>query len=69
MRPLAFKRGRSRRALVLASIGAAVILTLLLAPRMIPAVAGTGDSRWPSGVVNVYDESGMTDTMITAASK
>jgi hypothetical protein len=34
-----------------------------------PAVAGTGDSRWPQGVVNVYDESGMTDTMITAAER
>ena len=36
---------------------------------MIPAVAGTGDSRWPRGVVNVYDASGMTDTMITAAER
>jgi len=47
----------------------AAILTFLLAPRVFPAVAGTGDPRWPKGVVNVYDASGMTDTMITAAAE
>jgi hypothetical protein len=46
--------------------GVAAILTLLTG-RMIPAVAGTSDPGWPDGVVNVYDASGMTDTMITAA--
>jgi hypothetical protein len=66
---LAFVHGRSRRALVLASVGLAAILTLLLAPRMLPAVAGTSDPRWPRGVVNVYDASGMTDTIITAAER
>jgi hypothetical protein len=44
----------------------AALLTLL-AGRLIPAVAGTPDPRWPGGVVKVYDASGMTDTIITAA--
>ena len=52
---------------MLALVGVAAILTFLLAPRVFPAVAGTNDPRWPQGVVNVYDASGMTDTMITAA--
>ncbi|MDA0142230.1 matrixin family metalloprotease [Solirubrobacter deserti] len=47
----------------------AAVLSLLLAPRMFTAVAGTDDNRWPRGVVNVYDASGMTDTMITAAER
>jgi hypothetical protein len=47
-------------------IGMVAVLTLL-AGRMIPAVAGSPDPTWPGGVVNVYDASGMTDTMITAA--
>jgi hypothetical protein len=46
--------------------GMAAVLTFLLG-RMLPAVAGTPDPTWPGGVVNVYDASGMTDTMITAA--
>ena len=48
-------------------VGVAVVLTLVFAGRMLPAVAGTPDPAWPGGVVNVYDASGMTDTMITAA--
>jgi reprolysin-like metallo-peptidase family M12B len=44
----------------------AALLTLL-AGRWLPAVAGTADPTWPDGVVRVYDASGMTDTMITAA--
>jgi hypothetical protein len=39
----------------------------LLAPGLLPAVAGSADPTWPGGVVHVYDESGMTDTIITAA--
>jgi len=39
----------------------------LLAGQLIPAMAGTADTRWPDGVVHVYDDSGMTDTIITAA--
>ena len=54
---------------MLALVGVAAILTFLLAPRVFPAVAGTSDPRWPQGVVNVYDASGMTDTMITAAQR
>lgn len=33
------------------------------------AVAGPRDTRWPGGVVNVYDSSGMTDTMLFAAER
>jgi hypothetical protein len=47
-------------------VGMAAVLTFF-AGRMIPAVAGSPDPAWPGGVVNVYDASGMTDTMITAA--
>ncbi|MDA0180254.1 hypothetical protein OJ997_08105 [Solirubrobacter phytolaccae] len=54
---------------LLAFIGFAAILTFLLAPRMFTAVAGPTDHRWPGGVVNVYDSSGMTDTMLVAADR
>jgi hypothetical protein len=47
-------------------VGLIALLTLL-AGRLIPAVAGTADPAWPDGVVKVYDDSGMTDTIITAA--
>jgi hypothetical protein len=47
-------------------VGMAAILTLL-AGRLLPAMAGTPDPKWPGGVVHVYDTSGMTDTIITAA--
>ena len=50
-----------------ALIGMAAILTTLLIGRMFPAVAGTADPTWPRGIVNVYDESGSTDTLIVAA--
>lgn len=33
------------------------------------AVAGPQDTRWPDGVVNVYDASGMTDTILFAAER
>ena len=46
-----------------------VALLGLLAPRLFTAVAGTGDPRWPGGVVHVYDASGMTDTIRTAAER
>ena len=47
-------------------LGLAAFLTIL-AGRMLPAMAGTSDPAWPDGVVRVYDDSGMTDTIITAA--
>jgi hypothetical protein len=47
-------------------LGLAAFLTLL-AGRLIPAMAGAADPTWPDGVVRVYDASGMTDTIITAA--
>jgi hypothetical protein len=47
-------------------LGMAAFLTLL-AGRMLPAMAGSADPTWPDGVVHVYDASGMTDTIITAA--
>jgi hypothetical protein len=47
-------------------LGLAALLPLL-APWLLPAVAGSADPKWPRGVVYVYDESGMTDTIITAA--
>ena len=46
-----------------------VALLTLLAPRLLPAVAGTPDPVWPGGVVNIYDASGMSDTVITAAAR
>ena len=51
------------------SLGLAALLTLL-AGRLLPAVAGTPDPRWPGGVVNVYaPEGGMRDTMLVAADR
>jgi len=47
-------------------LGLAALLTLL-AGRLLPAMAGDPDPTWPDGVVHVYDDSGMTDTIITAA--
>jgi hypothetical protein len=47
-------------------VGLAAFLTLL-AGRLLPAMAGTPDHEWPGGSVRVYDDSGMTDTIITAA--
>jgi hypothetical protein len=47
-------------------LGMAAFLTLL-AGRLLPAMAGSADPTWPDGVVHVYDDSGMTDTIITAA--
>ena len=69
MRALAHVFERSRRARVPACVGVVAILTFLLAPRMYTAVAGPRDHRWPAGVVNVYDASGMTGTMLVAAER
>ena len=67
MNALSFGLGRPRRLRRFAVLlGLAAFLTLL-AGRLIPAMAGTPDRRWPDGVVHVYDDSGMTDTIITAA--
>lgn len=46
----------------------AAILTLLLG-RMLPAIAGETDPRWPGGVVNVHVASDIPDTVITAAER
>jgi hypothetical protein len=46
----------------------AAILTLLLG-RMLPAIAGETDPRWPDGVVNVHVASDIPDTVITAAER
>jgi hypothetical protein len=48
-------------------LGLAACCLTFTAGRLIPAVAGTPDRTWPDGVVRVYDDSGMTDTIITAA--
>jgi hypothetical protein len=50
-----------------AFLGVVAFLTILVG-RLLPAVAGTTDPRWPDGVVNVYaPEGGMRDTMLVAA--
>jgi len=67
VRALAHVHERPRRALLLVALAA--FLTFLLAPRMYTAVAGPSDRRWPDGVVNVYDTSGMTGTMLVAAER
>ena len=54
--------------LSLAFVGMAVLLTLLLG-RLIPAVAGTTDPRWPGGRVNVFVASDIPDSVITAAER
>jgi hypothetical protein len=54
--------------LLLAFAGLAALLTLLLG-RLIPAVAGPTDPRWPGGVVNVHVASDIPDTVITAADR
>ena len=53
---------------LLACAGMAALLALLLG-RLLPAVAGTSDSRWPDGVVNVYVAGDIPDTVITAADR
>jgi hypothetical protein len=68
VRASAYLPGRLRRGRLLALAGLAVLLTLF-APRMYTAVAGPHDTRWPDGVVNVYDTSDMTDTMRFAAER
>ena len=53
-----------RIAVVLGVIAFATVLV----GRLIPAVAGTPDKRWPNGVVDVYAPAGgMRDTMLVAA--
>jgi hypothetical protein len=56
---------RRRPVLVLA---AALLLTLPLF-RLLPAMAGARSPVWPAGVVRVYDESGMDETVATAAAR
>lgn len=46
----------------------ALLLTLPLV-RLIPAVAGDRSPVWPHGVVRIYDESGMAETVATAAAR
>ena len=47
---------------------AALLLTLPLF-RLIPAMARARSPVWPQGVVRVYDESGMDETVATAAAR
>jgi hypothetical protein len=49
-------------------LGVVAALTLLLV-RMLPALAGERDPRWPGGIVNVHVESDIPDTVITAAQR
>jgi hypothetical protein len=48
---------------------AALIALPLVAARLIPAAAGSHTPTWPDGLVRVYDESGMSDTVATAAAR
>jgi hypothetical protein len=51
------------------ALGVAAFLTILVG-RLLPAVAGTADPRWPDGVVSVYAPAGgMRDTMLVAAER
>jgi hypothetical protein len=54
---------------LLALLGLAAITTLITATRIVPAVAGASDPRWPHGVVNVWVATDTPDTMITAAKR
>jgi predicted Zn-dependent protease len=49
-------------------LAAALLLTLPLF-RLLPAVAGARSPVWPGGVVRLYDESGMDETVATAAAR
>ena len=51
-----------------ALVGLAAVVALL-AGRLLPAVAGTPDGRWPNGVVNVYVAGDIPDTVIAAAER
>jgi hypothetical protein len=62
-----YRPRRPRHARRLAALVAVAAFSTLLAGRLIPAVAGTSHPTWPDGIVHVYDDSGMTDTIITAA--
>ena len=48
---------------------AAVVTVSLVAGRLIPAAAGSHTPVWPGGMVRIYDESGMDDTVKTAAER
>jgi hypothetical protein len=48
---------------------AAVIALPLAAVRLIPAAAGSHTPTWPKGIVRVFDESGMRQTVATAAAR
>ncbi len=70
MHAFGYRPGRPRHLRRTAAfVGLAAILTILLAGRLFPAIAGTADPTWPAGIVNVYDASGMTDTIIVAADR
>ena len=49
-------------------VGLALLLTLPLF-RFVPAFAGSRSPVWPRGVVRLYDASGMTQTVATAAER
>jgi hypothetical protein len=54
---------RPRRSRIVLLAGVAAILAFLAGR----AVANSLDRTWPNGIVNVYDASGMTETVATAA--
>jgi hypothetical protein len=67
VRALGLKPWPARRAhRVVVLVAVAAILASVLA-RLIPAVAGKPDAKWPGGVVNVYGPREMTDTLVIAA--
>jgi len=53
---------------VVALVGVAAMLALL-SGRLLPAVAGTAEPKWPRGVVNVFAPLGVRDTTIVAAER
>jgi hypothetical protein len=59
---------RRRRLAPRLALAVAVCLSLV-AGRLIPAAAGSHTPVWPGGMVRIYDESGMRDTVTTAAER
>jgi hypothetical protein len=63
-------RHAPRRRRLALRLGLAAALTVaLVAGRLIPAAAGSHTPVWPDGMVRIYDESGMDDTVKTAAER
>ena len=63
-------RHASRRRRVALRLGLAAVVALSLAAgRLIPAAARAHAPVWPGGLVRIYDESGMRDSVSTAAER